>query len=150
VDRNRRSGFDRRKQTGVNVRTIIGNGSRTTVRRQEGGCHLFLVDQYSTSLFVPIVSILFLSAIDALFTMYLLNHGAYETNPLMAYLLNVGPYAFFVSKYLITIFGVFCLLMSRGFVVRKWKMNSHVFLYIFACGYIALIGWELFLVYHVV
>jgi hypothetical protein len=78
------------------MRTIIGNGSRTTFRRQGDQGHLFLVDQYSTSLFVPIVSILFLSAIDALFTMYLLNHGANEINPLMSYLLNVGPYAFYV------------------------------------------------------
>ena len=76
MDRNRRSGFDRRKQTDINVRTIIGDGSRTTVRRQEDGGHLFLVDRYSSSLFVAVVSILFLSAIDALFTLYLLDHGA--------------------------------------------------------------------------
>ena len=150
MDRNRRSGSDRRKQNGINIRTIIGNGTRTSFRRQGDQGHLFVVDRYHPSLFVPIVSILFLSDIDALFTLYLLNHGACEANPLMAYLLNIGPYAFFVPKYMLTIFGVFCLLMFRGVVVQKLKMNPLVFLYIFACAYVALIGWELFLVYYVV
>ena len=149
-DSDRRSGSDRRKQTGITFRYLVGNGNRTTFRRQEDQGHLYLVDRYSPSLFVPIVSILFLSAIDALFTLYLLDHGAYETNPLMAYLLNIGPYAFFVPKYFLTMFGIFCLLLFRGIVVRKWNLNSHAFIYIFAGVYVAVFGWELFLVYHFV
>ena len=150
VDRNRITGTDRRKQTDISFRYLVGNGNRTTFRRQGDQGHLFLADRYSPSLFVPIINILFLSAIDALFTLYLLNHGAYETNPLMAYLLNIGPYAFFVSKYALTMFGIFCLLLFRGIVVRRWNLNSHAFLYLFAGVYIAVFGWELFLVYHVV
>ena len=150
MDRNRRSGSDRLMQTGINIRYLVGNGNRRTFRRQEDQGYLFLVDRYSPSLFVPIISILFLSAVDALFTLYLLDHGAYETNPLMAYLLNIGPYAFFVSKYALTMLGIFCLLMFRGVVVRKYNISNHAFLYLFAGVYIAVFGWELFLVYHVV
>jgi len=150
MDRNKRSGSDRRKQTGINVRTIIGDGSRTTVRRQEDHSHLFLVGRYSPALFMAILSILFLSALDALLTVFLLNHGAYETNPLMAYLLNFGPYTFFVSKYALTMFGIFNLLIFRSVVIRKFNLTTHSFLYLAAWIYVAVIGWELYLVYRFV
>ena len=150
MDTERRSGTDRRKQTGITLRTIIGNGSRTTFGRQEDQGYLYLVDRYSPALFVPIISIFFLSAIDELFTLYLMDHGAYETNPLMAYLLNISPYTFFVPKYVLTMFGIFCLLLFRGVVVRKYNLSTHAFLYLFAGIYVAVFGWELFLVYYVI
>jgi hypothetical protein len=35
IDRERRSGIDRRKQSGLNVRLFIGDGNRTSIRRQK-------------------------------------------------------------------------------------------------------------------
>jgi hypothetical protein len=78
MDNSRRSGNDRRKQSGINVRLLVGDGVRTTIRRQEDQGPIFLVDQYSPILFVAIVGILFLCVIDAILTLYLLNRGAYE------------------------------------------------------------------------
>ena len=69
MDTERRTGFDRRKQTGINMRTFIGNGNKTTIRRQEDRDRIFLVDQYSPVLFAVIVVILFLCVIDALLTL---------------------------------------------------------------------------------
>jgi hypothetical protein len=46
-------------------------------------------------LFVTIVSLLFLCAIDALLTLFLVNNRAKEANPVMTILLNIGPYAVF-------------------------------------------------------
>jgi hypothetical protein len=66
MESDKRSGADRRKQTGINVRILVGNGARTTIRRQEDQGRIFLVDQYSPILFMPIVGILFLCVIDAL------------------------------------------------------------------------------------
>jgi hypothetical protein len=150
VDTERRSGFDRRKQTGLNVRLFVGNGNRSTIRRQEDGGQILLVDQYSPVLFVAIVGILFLCVIDALFTLYLLDHGAYEINPLIAYLLSFGTNVFFVSKYALTILATFCLLKFRDVVVWKINLTTHSFLYVGAWLYVAVVGWELFLVYNIV
>jgi hypothetical protein len=150
MDSNRRSGIDRRKQTGINVRLLVGNGSRTIIRRQEDQGRIFLVDQYSLKLFVTIVGIMFLCVIDALLTLFLLNHGADETNPIMAYLLSIGPYAFFVPKYAITMIATFCLFIFRGVVVRKLNLSTHSLLYLMAWIYVTVVAWELYLVYMVI
>jgi hypothetical protein len=42
----KRSGIDRRKQNGISVRIFVGNGNRTTIRRQEDKGRIFFVDQY--------------------------------------------------------------------------------------------------------
>ncbi len=150
MDNSRRSGNDRRKQTGISMRMIVGNGNRMIIRRQEDRGRIFLVDQYSPVLFVTIVCILFLCVIDALLTLFLLNHGAYETNAIMAYLLSIGPYAFFVPKFVLTIIATICLFMFRGVVIQKLNVSTHSFLYFLAWMYVAVVAWELYLVYNVI
>jgi len=150
MDSERRTGFDRRKQTSINMRTFIGNGNRTSNRRQENRDRIFLVDQYSPVLFMAVVGILFLCVIDAILTLFLLNHGAYETNPVMAYLLNIGPYAFFILKYAMTIFATLGLLMFRVVVVQRFDISTHALLYLLGWIYVTVVGWELYLVYHVI
>ena len=147
-DGDRRSGIDRRKQTGINRRTLVGNGNRTTIRRQTDHGLFFLVDHYSPMLFLTIVGILFLCVIDALLTLFLLDHGASEANPLMAYLLNIGPYAFFVPKYAMTIFAIFGLFMFRAVLVQRYNISTHVLLYLLAWVYLAVVSWELYLLYY--
>jgi hypothetical protein len=147
---NRRSGFDRRKQTGINIRSIFAGGNRSLIRRKGDQGRIFFVDQYSPVLFVAIVGILFLSVIDALLTLFLLNHGASEANPLMAYLLNIGPYAFFIPKYVMTIFATFGLFMFRAVVVQRFNISTHALLYLLGWIYVAVVAWELYLVYHLI
>ena len=129
---------------------MVGNGNRKIIRRQEDRCRIFLVDQYSPILFITIVGILFLCVIAALLTVYLLNKGAYEINLLMAYLLNIGPHAFIIPKYGITMIATFALFMFRGVVVRKLNVSTHSLLYLTAWLYTAVIAWELYLVYFLV
>ena len=150
MNRDQRSGIDRRKQTGMNVRLLVGIGNRSTIRREEDREPIFLVDQYGPLLFLTIVAILFLCVIDAFLTLFLLNHGAYEINPIMAYLLSLGPYVFFISKYALTIFAIFGLFMFRGVVVRKFNVTTHSFLYLAAWLFVAVVGWELYLVFYVI
>jgi hypothetical protein len=150
MDSNRRSGIDRRKQTGITLRMFVGDGARTNIRRQEDQGPIFLVDQYSPILFVTIVGIVFLCVIDTLLTLFLLDHGAYETNRLMSYLLNFSPYVLFAFKYGLTLIVTFCLFIFRGVVIRKLNLTTHSFLYLLAWLYVAVVAWELYLVYYVV
>ena len=149
MDSDKRSGIDRREQTVITFRLLVGNGNRRIIRRQEGRRRIFLVDQYSPIVFMTIVSILFLCVIDALLTFYLLNYGAYELNPLMAYLLMIGPFAFFIPKYAITTIATLGLFIFRGVVIRKLQVSTQTLLYLIAWIYTAVVAWELYLVYYV-
>ncbi|UCD77990.1 MAG: hypothetical protein JSW26_21660 [Desulfobacterales bacterium] len=148
IDSDRRSGADRRKRVWFNIRILVGDGNRRSFRRKEDRDRIFLVDQYSPVLFMTIVAILFLCAIDALLTLFLLNHGAYETNPIMAYLLNIGPYFFFIPKYGITLIATAGLFLFRGVVLRRLNVNTHSLLFLIAWFYAAVVTWELYLVYR--
>jgi hypothetical protein len=150
MENSRRSGNDRRKQIGVTVRMLAGDGNRRNIRRHEDQGRIFLVDHYSPVLFVTIVGILFLCVIDAILTLFLLNHGAHEANPIMAYLLSLGSYAFFVPKFVLTIVATICLFIFRGVVVQKINLSTHSLLYFFAWIYVAVVTWELYLVYNVI
>ena len=141
-----RSGKDRRTKSGFNIRSLLFGGKRETIRRKEDTKRIFYVDHYSPGLFFTIVSILILSVIDALLTLSLLNHGAYEINPMMAYFLKFGPYPFFASKYLLTIVPVICLLMFRDTVVRVIKISARSLLYVIVVFYLAVVVWELHLI----
>lgn len=66
-----RSRIDRRKRSGITVRSLMGLGKRRVVRRQADSAIIFIVDQFSPTLFLPIVAILFLSVFDALLTLFL-------------------------------------------------------------------------------
>ena len=141
-----RSGKDRRTKSGFNIRSLLFGGKREKIRRKEDTKRIFYVDHYSTGLFFIIVSILFLSVIDALLTLSLLNLGAYETNFVMAYFLEFGPYTFFIFKYLITILSLICLLMCRNIVLRIIKIRARSVLYFIVVFYLAVVGWELYLI----
>jgi hypothetical protein len=144
-----RSGKDRRTKSGFNIRSFLLGGRREKIRRQEDTRRIFYVDHYSPGLFFIIVSILFLCVIDTLLTLSLLNRGAYETNPVMAYFLKFGPYTFFASKYLLTFIPAIFLLMFRNIVLRIIKIRTRSVLYFIAVFYLAVVGWELYLISNV-
>jgi hypothetical protein len=150
IELSNRSGKDRRTKSGFNARSFLLGGRRGKIRRQEDTRRIFYVDQYSPKLFAVIVAILFLSVIDALLTLSLLNRGAYEINPVMAFFLKFGPYPFLTSKYLLTIIPVICLLMYRNIVIRIIKISTRSLLYFIAVVYLAVVVWELYLISNVV
>ena len=134
----------------INVRSLVYGGNRVLIRRQEDRERLFFVDQYSPTLFAAIVVILFLCVLDALLTLLLLNHGAYETNPIMAYLLNIGPYTFYFTKYAITTIATFGLFLFRNMVIQKFNLSVHSLINFVVGLYFVVIVWELYLVSYFV
>ena len=144
-----RSGKDRRTKSGFNIRSLLFGGKRETIRRKEDTKRILYADYYSPGLFFTIVFILFLSVIDSLLTLSLLNNGAYEINPAMAYFLKFGPFVFFTSKYLLTILPLIFLLMCRNIVIRIIKINARSVLYFIVVFYLAVVGWELYLISNV-
>ena len=143
---NKRSGKDRRTRSGFTIKSLFCGGKREIIRREADTSKIFYVDRYSPGLFFVIVSILFLCVIDALLTLRLWNHGAYEINPVMAYFLKFGPYTFFISKYLMAIIPAIFLLMFRNIALRLIKTSTRSVLYLMATFYLVVVVMELYFV----
>jgi hypothetical protein len=139
----RREDTDRRRHT---WRTLTycglhGRGRRRHARRHD---HSYYLDRYDQRLVFTGLLVLLLSCVDALFTLTLLNKGAYEANYLMAQLLAMGDKPFVIVKVAITAAGVLFLLMHAHF--RIFRISSGKRMLQFLAGtYTLLIGWELLL-----
>jgi hypothetical protein len=146
----KRCGRDRRRQQFPKIKYLLLSGRRASARRQEDRYRTFYFDRYSSKLFAAIVAILFLSVVDALLTLYLVESGSTELNPVMCYFLRYGPFVFMVAKYALTCVGVIILLLFRNaFLKRSATHTRHLFSYIIG-AFSTVIMWELFLIFFVV
>ena len=146
----RRSRKDRRNSKHFKIKSLFVYGQRKTIRRQGDRYKIYYLDRYSPTLFACIVSILLLSVIDALLTLYLVDHGAVELNPLMAYYLNSDPLVFMSIKYLLTSSSVFILLLCGNISTRKINITINSLFPILIVAFASIVIWELFLIYKVV
>lgn len=139
----RREGADRRHHSWRTVTYcgLHGRGRRRQLRRHD---HSYYLDRYDHRLVFTGLLVLLLSCVDAMFTLTLLDKGAYEANYLMAQLLAVGDKPFVIAKVVITAAGVLFLLMHAHFRILGITSGKHM-LQALAAAYGLLIGWELLL-----
>lgn len=142
----RRSGHDRRNRPALDLRSLVRGGRRSHIRRAEDRRRNFYVDRYRQSLFGVIVVILFLSVIDAILTMLLLQHGAVEINPIMAFYIEVGPYTFLAVKYGLTSLGLLLLLLFRDVVLKSIRVRVEAFIYVFLAAFACVVSWQIYLI----
>ncbi len=143
-----RRGADRRQMTWRSFLHYFYRNRRRQARRTEDRDRGYYVDTHETGLLVLIVSILLLCITDAFVTLWLLDHGGQELNPVMDLMLSYGPLAFFAVKFTVTAGCLVFLLMHRHFrlfvLIRGWHL-----LYSSLALYIALIGYEITLILQV-
>lgn len=145
----RRLGKDRRSNGVPKIKSLFIYGRRKKTRRKDDKYKISYFDQYSSGIFVAIVLILFLSIIDAFLTLFLIDCGASEINPIMAYFLNFGPYTFMGVKYFLTCYSVIVLLIFNNVFLGKLKIYTRT-LFSYAVGvFMIVIGWELFLTFRI-
>lgn len=142
----RRSGDDRRNRLRLGVRYIFFGGQRVNYRRHEDRQRMLYVDRYHQSLFGAIVLILLLSVMDAMLTIVLINHGATEINPIMAFYLELGPYTFLFVKYGLTCSGLMILLLCQNFFLKSIHVHAGALLYLVLVAFIGVVSWQLFLI----
>jgi hypothetical protein len=145
--RAQRVGVDRRRKTIPSLRYLVAGGRRRGVRRAEDKRRIIILDRYSPHLFGAIVGILCLSLLDALLTLSLIEHGAAEVNPIMAFFLEQGPFIFTIAKYLLTSLSVVIFLLVNHNVLprTRFRMSS---LFTFAIASFAIVVvWEVVLIY---
>ena len=119
----KRFSVDRRTRTIPPLKYLIFGGRREGHRRETDNQRIVLVDQYHYKYLILILGIIGLSLSDGFFTIYLIDHGAQELNPLMDYLLKVSPWLFFFVKLMLTIFGIFCLLIFSNMYFKPFKVR---------------------------
>ncbi len=138
----RRGGADRRT---LSWRTVV-RGAINPRRRagRRGSEYALIADWHEPHLLFAAVSILLLSVADALLTLTLLLHGAYEANPFLAWVLGSHPHLFALIKMGLTGGGVVVLVaLARARLFRCLRVGQILQLCLLV--YIAVISWELWL-----
>ncbi len=138
----RRGGTDRRTLSWRTVMRGAINPRRRAGRR--GSEYALIADWHEPHLLFLAVSILLLSVADALLTLTLLLHGAYEANPFLAWVLGYHPHLFALIKMGLTGGGVVVLVaLARARLFGYLRVSQVLSLCLLV--YIAVIGWELWL-----
>jgi hypothetical protein len=142
----RRSGADRRSKKLSSFSKYWLMGRRAGIRRKEDRQKPWKLDQYSPKTFATILSIVGLSVLDAMFTLELVDRGAGEVNPIMAYYLGRGPFVFFCTKYLLTFASVLVILLSQSFYPARQGQLRHLYPALIAVLCLT-VNWELYLLF---
>lgn len=141
----RRSGHDRRQQF-PSFKHIWTRRRRRHLRRKDDRKKIVLFDHYSASVGVVVVAILLLSALDAFLTLYLIDQGAVELNPVMAYFLEINVTIFWLVKYALTATSVIIILLLNYTFIRRLNLRVRSLLNYFAGIFTLVVTWEIFLV----
>jgi len=143
----KRRGIDRRTNNKARLKYLLFNGRRERFRRDEDRGKAFIFDRYNQNLFLAITAILILSILDAVLTLAVIQRGASELNPVMAYFLEHGTLTFIVAKYVLTSIGVLILLIFKNVFLTQLKIYTHSLFPCVIVVFIIVIAWELFLIY---
>lgn len=148
VNPQRRSGLDRRAETmpGFDNCKYWLTGRRTYPRREEDRQKSYRTDRYDVKTFAAILTIIILSILDAIFTMYLISLGAIEVNPIMAYFLKCGSFKFFGVKYFLTCASIVFLLLNKNVYLFKYRIRTEIVFIVVVILFALVILWELYLV----
>lgn len=146
----RRSGKDRRAKRFGNLRWLLKTGRRRQFRRESDRRKINPLDSYPPELFVVIILVLGLSVIDGLLTLWLIDNGATELNPVMAYYLEQGPQIFMFAKYLLTASVVVIVVVMNQAFLRLIKVQFGQLLKVAAGCFAMVVAWELFLMVQIV
>ena len=111
----RRNRADRRQAQWRSFAYSLVMHRRTGDRRADFNDAPAYVDVYGPKIFLGAMLMMLLCVLDAFFTLQLIQHGSKELNPFLAMLLEKDEGWFFVSKYLITAFCVFWLVIHKKF-----------------------------------
>jgi hypothetical protein len=145
----KRRGVDRRTNKRARLKYLLFDGRREQSRRNEDRSKAVIYDRYNPKLFFAITTILVLSILDAVLTLIVIQRGATELNPVMAYFLELGTPTFIIAKYLLTSVGVLILLIFKNVFLTRIKIYTHSLFPCVIVVFMVVIAWELFLIFGV-
>jgi Domain of unknown function (DUF5658) len=101
--------------------------------------------RHSPRLFFLCLSLPIFTLIDGILTLELIDLDCTEINPIMDYLLSIGPMSFLVSKFLLTTAGLPVLLMFKKHRLFCTKFRVAYLVPVIAVAYVNLIFYQLLL-----
>jgi hypothetical protein len=105
-----------------------------------------MAETHSAKTLAVILLIILLSITDAYLTLDLIDRGAVELNPIMAYYLNHGALAFFGMKYLLTCASIIIILIIKDLYLFRTKVQGKVLFVFHLIVLTSVVQWELYLV----
>jgi hypothetical protein len=138
----RRERSERRKTPTTIWNSLSGSGSRRGLRRDDESAAAHFVDLFPAHLLALIVALLILSIVDAVITLELIDSGCDEINPLMACLLERGPMAFLVGKFLLTATGLPLLVVFKNFSLFGSRLRVGHLIPVFVILYVLLLSYQ--------
>jgi hypothetical protein len=103
--------------------------------------------QHGSKTFAAVMIIVLLSVLDAYLTLDLVNRGAEELNPIMAYYLEQGPFTFFAVKYLLTWATLTVILTLKETHFLGSKIQGKSLLWLFMIALALVVQWELVMIH---
>jgi hypothetical protein len=110
---------------------------------------LSLTYQQGPKVVAATLLIIFLTIADAFLTLDLVNRGARELNPILAYYLDQGPLWFFTVKYLLTSASIVIILSTTRTHVFGKKFRVKALLVFFIIALVLVVKWQLFLLHSI-
>ena len=135
----RRSSLDRRKRQMSFLSWCHLKGKRAAVRREEDRAKSYQIDRHSRRTLAVIMLIIALSILDAVFTLVLINRGASEINPIMA----------FGVKYLLTCASVLIILLNKNRYIFRTRVRGKILLGCLVIPFALVVHWEIYLILFV-
>jgi hypothetical protein len=143
VDRRWRE--DRRSRSRPGVKFFLLGGRRKFARRDADKKEFIYVDQYRPWLLVTIMFLAILSLSDGLFTLHLIERGATEENPIMAWFLNQGPRPFMIANSILTSSAIIILLVFHNVYFRPLRIQVKTLIPAFGAVFVVVLFWQLIL-----
>jgi membrane glycosyltransferase len=132
----RRQVSDRRQARTKPLSKYSVKGRRKKARRRSESADYY-VDWYEPRYFVLISLILLLCVFDAYLTLKILSLGGNELNPLMLIFIRKKPVLAIALKYLITVLGVFIIVIHKNFIIfRKVRVSTLIYLFFAIYGFL--------------
>jgi hypothetical protein len=103
--------------------------------------------QHGSKTFAAAMIIILLTVLDAYFTLDLVNRGAEELNPIMAYYLERGPLTFFAVKYLLTWASLTVILTLKEARFFGARIHRKSLLWLFMIALALVVQWELVMIH---
>lgn len=144
----RRRNLDRRRKGIGRLKSLFLYRRRRNLRRASDRRGLVLMDYYHPPLLLSIILILVLSVVDAFLTLFLMDHGAVELNPVMAFFIELGSLPFLMAKYALTSFSVITVVICHYVFFRYLKIFTRDLLHLFTLGFSLVIVWEIVLAFR--
>ncbi len=141
----RRSRRDRRSHRRPGFKYFLFGGRRKSTRRDNDQNEFIYVDQYHPWLLVAIMLFAILSISDGLFTLNLIERGATEENPIMAWFLSHGPWPFMIAKFILTSSAIIILLIFHKVYFRPLRIQVKTLIPAFGAVFALVLFWQLIL-----